>query len=76
MGQALSCGSSQEHEIFLAVQIGDKETVEAMLESDPSLLHQTTVYDRQSLLHIAAANGQIHVRSMLPLLSFFLSFLF
>ncbi|KAK4760390.1 hypothetical protein SAY87_005283 [Trapa incisa] len=65
MGQELSCLSSHEHDLFSAVQHGDTETVRTMVERDSSLLHQTTPYDRQSLLHIAAANGQIGILSML-----------
>ncbi|CAL1400485.1 unnamed protein product [Linum trigynum] len=66
MGQQLSCVASQEHgELFTAVQFGELEIVKIMLDRDPSLLHQTTVYDRQSPLHIAAANGQIEILSML-----------
>lgn len=61
MGQGLSCGASQEHGLFTAVQFGELEIVEALLERDSSLLRQTTAYDRQSVLHIAAANGQIEV---------------
>ncbi|KAF5727386.1 putative E3 ubiquitin-protein ligase XBAT31 [Tripterygium wilfordii] len=64
MGQALSCGANQENGLFSAVQLGDLETVEALLEVDPSLLHESTVYDRQSALHIAAANGWIEILSM------------
>ena len=52
---------SHEHGLFSAVQFGDLETVESLLARDPSLLHQTTVYDRHSPLHIVAANGQIEV---------------
>lgn len=65
MGQGLSCGASQEHGLFTAVQFGDAEMVGALLDRDASLLHQTTAYDRQSVLHIAAANGQIEILSML-----------
>lgn len=61
MGQGLSCAASPEHGLFLAVQTGDLKTVEALLERDPALLHHTTVYDRHSALHVAAANGQIEV---------------
>ena len=68
MGQGLSCAASQDHAFFTAVQLGEFDTVNAMLERDPSLLHQTT-YDRQYPLHIAAANGQIEV----PFLLFFLT---
>ncbi|KAI8545281.1 hypothetical protein RHMOL_Rhmol07G0029400 [Rhododendron molle] len=32
-----------------------------MLERDPSLVKQTTLYDRHSALHVAAANGQIEI---------------
>ncbi|MCD9638042.1 putative E3 ubiquitin-protein ligase xbat31 [Datura stramonium] len=65
MGQGLSCGTSDEHGLFSAVQCGDVETLKAVLERNPSLIHHSTVYDRQSALHIAAANGQIEVVSML-----------
>ena len=61
MGQGLSCRVSHEHGLFSAVQHGELETVSVLLEKDPSLMHQTTVYDRHSALHIAAANGQIEV---------------
>lgn len=62
MGQGQSCRPSHEHGgLFSAVQFGDLETVELILERDPTLLNQTTVYDRHSALHIAAANGQIEV---------------
>ncbi|XP_009790266.1 putative E3 ubiquitin-protein ligase XBAT31 [Nicotiana tabacum] len=65
MGQGLSCGSGDEHGLFSAVQCGDVETLKAVLEKNPSLIHHSTVYDRQSALHIAAANGQIEVVTML-----------
>ena len=60
MGQGLSCGTNDEHGLFSAVQHGDLETVEAVLDKNPSLIHHT-VYDRYSVLHVAAANGQIEV---------------
>lgn len=63
MGQGLSCAASDEHGLFTAIQFGDVETVKAVLESDPSLVKQTTLYDRHSALHVAAANGQIEVGS-------------
>ncbi|XP_059430750.1 putative E3 ubiquitin-protein ligase XBAT31 [Corylus avellana] len=65
MGQGLSCGTSQEHGLFRAVQVGDLDTVEAVLGRAPALLHHATVYDRHSALHIAAANGQIEILSLL-----------
>lgn len=65
MGQGLSCRASDEHGLFSAVQFGDLETVEALVERDSSILRHTTVYDRHSALHIAAANGQIEVGSLL-----------
>ncbi|KAK4375132.1 hypothetical protein RND71_005809 [Anisodus tanguticus] len=39
--------------------------LKAVLERNPNLVHHSTVYDRQSALHITAANGQIEVVSML-----------
>ncbi|KAK4376024.1 hypothetical protein RND71_006701 [Anisodus tanguticus] len=65
MGQRLSCGTSDEHGLFTAVQCGDLETVKGLIERNPSVVHHSTVYDGQSALHIAAANGQIEVVSML-----------
>ncbi|KAL0370015.1 UNVERIFIED_CONTAM: putative E3 ubiquitin-protein ligase XBAT31 [Sesamum angustifolium] len=65
MGQGLSCSTSEEQGLFSGVKLGDLETVEAVLERDSALLHHSTVYDRNSLLHIAAANGQIEILSLL-----------
>ncbi|XP_031113149.1 putative E3 ubiquitin-protein ligase XBAT31 [Ipomoea triloba] len=65
MGQGLSCRTSDEHGLFTAVQCGDVETVETVLGREPGLIHHTTVYDRHSALHIAAANGQIEVVTVL-----------
>ncbi|KAF5821534.1 putative transcription factor C2H2 family [Helianthus annuus] len=65
MGQGLSCRVQDEHGLFTAVQFGDLELVKTLLEKDPSLIQQTTAYDRHSALHIAAANGQIEIVSML-----------
>ncbi|RRT38178.1 hypothetical protein BHE74_00056921 [Ensete ventricosum] len=63
MGQRLSCaGSSYDRDFFTAVQAGHLETVRSAVDEDPSLLRRTTVYDRLSALHIAAANG--HVESL------------
>ncbi|CAI9776734.1 unnamed protein product [Fraxinus pennsylvanica] len=65
MGQGLSCRTSEEQGLFSAVQLGDFQTVETVLEKDPTLIHRFTVYDRHSALHIAAANGQTEILSML-----------
>ena len=48
---------------FSAVEFGDLESVEMQLERDPILIHKTTLFDRHSSLHIAAANGRIEVVS-------------
>lgn len=61
MGQGLSCRPKNEHGLFVAVQFGDVQTVRFLLDKDPGRVHHTTVYDRHSPLHIAAANGQIQV---------------
>lgn len=61
MGQGLSCGESQEHELFIAVQKGEMETLEAMADEDPSLLALKSVNKRLSALHVAAANGRFQV---------------
>ncbi|KAJ6826779.1 E3 ubiquitin-protein ligase XB3-like [Iris pallida] len=66
MGQALACvRSNDEHEFFSAVQAGDLDFVASVLRSQPRMLRRTTVFDRLSSLHVAAANGQLEVLSML-----------
>ncbi|XP_074584835.1 E3 ubiquitin-protein ligase XB3-like [Curcuma longa] len=66
MGQGVSCArSSYEHDFFSAVQAGKLEVVDCFLRDDPALLHRTTIYDRLSALHIAAANGRVEVLSAL-----------
>jgi len=57
----MSCGSRPEHGIFASVQCGDIITIRRVMATEPSLLNQTTPYDRHSVLHVAAANGQIEV---------------
>ncbi|KAG1337881.1 hypothetical protein COCNU_04G001870 [Cocos nucifera] len=64
MGQAPSCGrTSHDHNFFKAVEAGDLAMVESSLRMDPEILHQTTLYDRLSPLHIAAANGRLEILS-------------
>ncbi|CDP06622.1 unnamed protein product [Coffea canephora] len=67
MGQAASCrvSAASEHELFSTVQNGELETVETMVDEDPTILGLTTVHGRLSALHVAAANGQNQVLSML-----------
>ncbi|KAI7755821.1 hypothetical protein M8C21_030951 [Ambrosia artemisiifolia] len=65
MGQNLSCNIQDEHGWFSAIQHGDKETINTLLENDPNIIRKTTVYDRHSALHIAAANGQNQIVCLL-----------
>ncbi|KAL2899009.1 putative E3 ubiquitin-protein ligase XBAT31 [Bienertia sinuspersici] len=67
MGQNMSCISSNHHEngVFKAAQLGHLDALKLEFEDDPSLIFQFSLYDRNSLLHIAAANGQIDVVSWL-----------
>ncbi|XP_027342152.1 putative E3 ubiquitin-protein ligase XBAT31 isoform X3 [Abrus precatorius] len=65
MGQSLSCSATHDRALFTAVQQGDLQILSSLLEAHPSLLHQTTLYDRHSALHLAAANGQIQILSRL-----------
>ncbi|XP_021720874.1 putative E3 ubiquitin-protein ligase XBAT31 [Chenopodium quinoa] len=67
MGQGMSCASPNNHEngIFKAAQMGDLDTLVSELEDDPSLLYEFSLYDRNSLLHVAASYGQIEVVSWL-----------
>ncbi|KAI8556613.1 hypothetical protein RHMOL_Rhmol05G0267700 [Rhododendron molle] len=65
MGQGLSCAESNEHPLFSAAQNGEVESVEAMVDEEPSVVDRTTARERLSALHLAAANGQIQVLSML-----------
>ncbi|KAL6616812.1 hypothetical protein ACP70R_039082 [Stipagrostis hirtigluma subsp. patula] len=65
MGHGLSCSrDGDEHDFFRAAQVGDLDALDALLAADPALARRTTIYDRLSVLHIAAANGQLQVLSM------------
>lgn len=61
MGQGLSCTESNEHPLFSAAEKGEIESVEAMVDDEPSVVDRTTGRGRLSALHVAAANGQIQV---------------
>ncbi|XP_068642179.1 putative E3 ubiquitin-protein ligase XBAT31 [Aristolochia californica] len=63
MGQGPSCRLTQENGFFESVRMGDLDTFEAVVEREPEIIHRTTVYDRLSPLHIAAANGRLEVLS-------------
>ncbi|XP_051130563.1 putative E3 ubiquitin-protein ligase XBAT31 [Andrographis paniculata] len=65
MGQGFSCRESHENDLFSAVQNGELHTVATMADEDPKLLTLRTLHGRLSALHVAAANGQIGVLSML-----------
>ncbi|KAJ6841459.1 E3 ubiquitin-protein ligase XB3 [Iris pallida] len=66
MGQGLRCvGPSREVDFFRTAQSGDVDVVGFALRWYPIVLDRTTVYDRLSALHIAAANGRLEVLSML-----------
>lgn len=62
MGHGASCArTGDEHDFFRAAQLGDLDALAALLAADPSLARRATLYDRLSVLHIAAANGRIEV---------------
>ncbi|XP_022948919.1 putative E3 ubiquitin-protein ligase XBAT31 [Cucurbita moschata] len=66
MGQGLSCADRHGTGVFFrALQNGDVEVVRALMEIDSSILHQTTKHQGLSALHVAAANGQTDILSML-----------
>ncbi|XP_031252589.1 putative E3 ubiquitin-protein ligase XBAT31 [Pistacia vera] len=65
MGQRMSCRKGHEHALFSALEDGDLQLIEAMVETDSTVLQITNGYGRQSALHLAAAYGQIEVLSML-----------
>ncbi|KAL9426295.1 hypothetical protein AB3S75_033135 [Citrus x aurantiifolia] len=65
MGQRMSCRERSESALFVAVENGDLQMIEAMVEADPTALGMTSGYGKQSALHLAAAYGQIEVLSML-----------
>jgi E3 ubiquitin-protein ligase XBAT32/33 len=63
MGHGASCGRpSDEVDFFGAAQAGDTARLAAALRSRPTLLTRTTLFDRLSALHIAAAHGHLQVR--------------
>ncbi|KAL5202413.1 hypothetical protein ABZP36_013365 [Zizania latifolia] len=58
-GSRVSCArTGDEHDFFRAAQLGDLNALGALLATDPSLAHGATLYDRLSVLHVAAANGR------------------
>lgn len=61
MGQRMSCRERSEKALFIAVENGDLQMIEAMVEADPTVLGITGGYGKQSALHLAAAYGQIEV---------------
>lgn len=67
MGQGMSCASPNNHEngLFKAAQLGDLDALKLELENNSSMLFDFSLYDRNSLLHVAASNGQIDVVSWL-----------
>ncbi|KAF8718744.1 hypothetical protein HU200_025045 [Digitaria exilis] len=65
MGHGASCGRpSEEVDFFGAAQSGDLTRLAAALRSRPTLLSRTTLFDRLSALHIAAAHGHLQVVSL------------
>ncbi|XWS43708.1 hypothetical protein CRYUN_Cryun16bG0126800 [Craigia yunnanensis] len=65
MGQKFSCRENHETALLGAVQTGDLEMVQAMVEAEPSTLKRTTRYGKLSILHVAAIYGQIEILSFL-----------
>ncbi|XWS59803.1 hypothetical protein CRYUN_Cryun08bG0153100 [Craigia yunnanensis] len=65
MGQKISCRENRETALLGAVQTGDLEMVQAMVEADPSTFKRTTRYGKLSILHVAAIYGQIEILSFL-----------
>ncbi|XP_073276911.1 putative E3 ubiquitin-protein ligase XBAT31 [Primulina huaijiensis] len=65
MGQGMICTESRGNLLFSAVQNGELRTVEAMADANPTLLTLKTDHWKLSAMHVAAANGQIEVLSML-----------
>ncbi len=61
MGLWLSCSHGRENGLLRAVKSGDLETVEALLETNPSLSERSTICGRQSILHVAAIRGHVEV---------------
>ncbi|PHT72147.1 putative E3 ubiquitin-protein ligase XBOS31 [Capsicum annuum] len=68
MGQKLSYGGQHHHEhhgLFVAVQNGKVDKVEAMIDENPNVLRIVTVNVKLSPLHVVAVNGQIEVLCIL-----------
>ncbi|XVE76356.1 hypothetical protein DITRI_Ditri12bG0165600 [Diplodiscus trichospermus] len=65
MGQKISCRENRETALLSAVQTGDLEMVQAMVEADPNALKRIAKYGKLSILHVAAIYGQIEILSFL-----------
>lgn len=64
----ISCGNIVGQQLISAVREGDVDLVQRMLEDNPKLLNTCLFYERHTLLHVAAAHGQLEVFiSTLPL---------
>lgn len=66
MGQNLSasgitCGNIVGHQLISAVREGDLGLVQRMLQDDRKHLNNCLFYERQTVLHVAAAHGQLEV---------------
>lgn len=57
----ISCGNSVGQQLTSAVRDGDVGLVQQMLDANPKLLNTCFFYQRQTLLHVAAAHGQPEV---------------
>ena len=75
MGQGISCASLNNHgdDIFKIAELGDLAALKSVIDEDPQLLYEVSLYDRNSLLHVAASNGQIDV-GFLFFIVFFVGF--
>ncbi|CAM8925781.1 unnamed protein product [Rhodiola kirilowii] len=65
MGQTVSCSGDYDGHIFDAVKYGDKDYLQSLMKAHPTRWGITTPFLRNSLLHIAAANGHIEIISIL-----------
>ncbi|CAA2985059.1 Hypothetical predicted protein [Olea europaea subsp. europaea] len=59
MGQGLSRGQFQENDLFVAVQIGELETVEAKANENPNLLRVKTIHRKLSALYFVVRQIEV-----------------
>jgi hypothetical protein len=61
----ISCGNISGQQLVSAIGEGDVDLVQRMIDADQKRLDNSSLYNRQTPLHVAASHGQLEVRIFL-----------